>query len=166
MHLNGFSLVGPLIFLQVASYLEALFNFENLKGFSLMWVLSKFYKWSDFKRLLSHFEHLKSFSPVWVLSYSFKEHDREKLLLHFICLNGISPVWALSCSFKWLQVLLYSKCRRNGSSAIRHILVRKHWFNNKATKQVLFVFGSSDRRIFSKKLLSSAAIRLFRSFID
>ena len=62
------SRVGPLMFLQVTSYLEALFNFEHLKGFSFMWVLSKFYKWSDFKRLLSHFEHLKSFSPVWVLS--------------------------------------------------------------------------------------------------
>ena len=93
------SCVGPLImFLQVASYLEALFNFEHLKGFSLMWVLSKFYKWSDFKKLLSHFEHLKScFSPVWVLSCSFKELDL-KNPFHFC-----APEWLLSSV--WSHVL-------------------------------------------------------------
>ena len=92
------SRVRPLMFLQVASYLEALFNFEHLKGFSLMWVLSKFYKWSDFKRLLSHFEHLKScFSPVWVLSCSFKELDL-KNPFHFC-----APEWLLSSV--WSHVL-------------------------------------------------------------
>ena len=51
--------------------------FGHLKSFSPVWVLSCFYNWSDFKKLLSHFGHLKGFPPVWVLSCSFKELDLE-----------------------------------------------------------------------------------------
>ena len=50
------------------------------------------FMWSDFEKLLSNFEPLKVFSSVWVLSCSFKELGLEKHLSRFVHLNGFSPV--------------------------------------------------------------------------
>ena len=55
-HLKGFSPMWDLMFLEVASYWEALVTLWSSKN-NPVWV-----------KLLSHFEHLKGFSPVLVLS--------------------------------------------------------------------------------------------------
>ena len=62
-----------------------------------------------------------------------------------------------------LQVLLYSKCRRNGSSRIRHSLGHEHWFKNKAVKTGFVYIWLLRSAHFLHQLLSSAAIRLFHS---
>ena len=75
------SCVGPLMFLQVASYWEALvalWAFKRLLSFVGPLMLLQVASYWEALVVLSHFEHLKGFSPVWVLSCSFKELDVEK----------------------------------------------------------------------------------------
>ena len=65
------SCVGPLMFLQVPSYWEALVAlsaFKRLLSFVGPLMLLQVASYWEALVVLSHFEHLKGFSPVWVLS--------------------------------------------------------------------------------------------------
>ena len=69
-------------------------QFEQLKGFSSVWILSCVFKCCDWLNFFSHFEQLNSFSSVFQALLS------ENLFSHFEQLNGFSSVWILSCVFK------------------------------------------------------------------
>ena len=48
---------------------------------------------------LSHFEQVKGFSPVWVLSCIFNGLLPANDLSHFEQVKDLSPEWVLSCFF-------------------------------------------------------------------
>ena len=70
----------------------------HLNGFSLVGVLLWFLQWFDLEKLLSHLVHFNDFSPRWVLCWILKT-DVEKFLSHLVHLNAFSPVWFLSGFF-------------------------------------------------------------------
>ena len=55
--------------------------------------------------LLSHFEQLKGFSSVWIFSWLFKWWDRLNFFPRMQQLNGLSSVWSLSCFIRSLESL-------------------------------------------------------------
>ena len=75
-----------------------IFKWVHLNGFSLVGVLLWFFQWFDLEKLLSHLVHFNDFSPLWVLCWILKT-DVEKLLSHLVHLNAFSPVWFLSGFF-------------------------------------------------------------------
>ena len=48
-----------------------------------------------------HFEQLNGFSSVWILSCFSRLPESLNALLHFEQWNGFSSEWILSCFFKW-----------------------------------------------------------------
>ena len=62
---------------------------------------------------LSHFEQVKGFSPVWVLSYIFNGLLPVNDLSHFEQVKGLSPEWVLSCFFNGRK--FFDFFVRNGS---------------------------------------------------
>ena len=75
-------------------------QFEQLKGFSSVWILSCVFKWCDWLNFFSHFEQLNGFSSALIISCPFQALLSENLFSHFEQLNGFSSVWILSCVFK------------------------------------------------------------------
>ena len=61
-------------------------------------------EWLNF---FSHFEQLNGFSSIWILLWCFKLCERLNFFSHFEQLNGFSSVWILSCDMKyWMTELL------------------------------------------------------------
>ena len=98
------SCAGPLMFLQVPSYWEALVAlsaFKRLLSFVGPLMLLQVASYWEALVVLSHFDHLKGFSPVWVLSLMLPQGTWcWKDLSLFAHLNCIPPVWILSWVFK------------------------------------------------------------------
>ena len=80
--------------------LNFLTHFEQLNGFSSVWILSCLFKWLAWLNFLSHIEQLNGFSSVWILSWVFKALDVVNVLSHFEQLYGFSSVWILLWVFK------------------------------------------------------------------
>ena len=76
-----------------------LLQFEQLKGFSPVWILSCISNVADSLKVLSHIEQLKGFLCMWILSWIFKVPALANFLSHFEYLKGFSTVWILSCTF-------------------------------------------------------------------
>ena len=99
--LNGFSSVWILsCIFKAPSRLNVFSHLEQLNGFSLVWTRSWPFKWCNLLNFLSHSEQLYGFSPVWILSCVFKPHDVLNLKSHLEQVYGFSPVWILSWIFK------------------------------------------------------------------